>query len=65
MFDNFTPENTKIAVEMINRRFETESSGSINLETIRSYALTGVDYISVGGLTHSIKGLDMSFKAVK
>jgi nicotinate-nucleotide pyrophosphorylase (carboxylating) len=65
MFDNFTSENTQIAVEMVNHRFETESSGGINFDTIRSYALTGVDYISVGGLTHSVKGLDMSFKAIK
>ena len=63
MFDNFTPENTKIAVEMIGGKYETESSGGITLDTLRDYAECGVDYISVGALTHSVKGLDMSFKA--
>ncbi len=65
MLDNFTVNDTRRAVELIGGRFETESSGGITKETIRSYALTGVDYISVGALTHSIKSLDMSFKAVK
>jgi nicotinate-nucleotide pyrophosphorylase (carboxylating) len=65
MLDNFSPEETKIAVEMIGGRFETESSGGITLETIRSYAESGVDYISVGALTHHIKSLDMSLKAIK
>jgi nicotinate-nucleotide pyrophosphorylase (carboxylating) len=65
MLDNFSVENTKKAVEIINHRFETESSGNINLETIRSYAECGVDFISVGAITHSVKSLDMSFKAVK
>jgi nicotinate-nucleotide pyrophosphorylase (carboxylating) len=64
MLDNFSIENTKIAVSMINRRFETESSGGITLETIRDYAECGVDYISVGALTHHIKSLDMSLKAI-
>lgn len=63
MLDNFTPENTKKAVELINGRFETESSGGITFDTLRTYALCGVDFISVGALTHSVKGLDMSFKA--
>jgi len=63
MLDNFTPENTRKAVEMIGGRFETESSGGITLDTIRDYAECGVDYVSVGALTHSVKGLDMSFKA--
>ncbi|WP_321330859.1 carboxylating nicotinate-nucleotide diphosphorylase [uncultured Bacteroides sp.] len=63
MLDNFTPENTKKAVEMIGGRYETESSGGITFDTLRDYALCGVDYISVGALTHSVKGLDMSFKA--
>ena len=63
MFDNFTPENTKKAVEMIGGRYETESSGGITFDTLRDYAECGVDYISVGALTHSVKGLDMSFKA--
>ena len=63
MLDNFTPELTRQAVEMIGGRYETESSGGITLDTLRDYALCGVDYISVGALTHSVKGLDMSFKA--
>lgn len=63
MLDNFTVENTKKAVEIINHRFEVESSGGITFDTIRSYAECGVDFISVGALTHSVKGLDMSFKA--
>ncbi len=63
MFDNFTPEMTKKAVEMVNGRFETESSGGITFDTLREYAECGVDFISVGALTHSVKGLDMSFKA--
>lgn len=63
MLDNFTPENTKKAVELINGRLETESSGGITIDTLRDYAECGVDYISVGALTHSIKSLDMSFKA--
>ncbi len=64
MLDNFTPEDTKKAVEMIGGRYETESSGGITFNTLRDYAETGVDFISVGALTHSVKGLDMSFKAV-
>ncbi|MBE6289366.1 MAG: carboxylating nicotinate-nucleotide diphosphorylase [Bacteroidaceae bacterium] len=63
MFDNFTPEMTRKAVQMVNGRFETESSGGITFDTLRDYAECGVDYISVGALTHSVKGLDMSFKA--
>lgn len=63
MFDNFTPELTREAVALIDGRFETESSGGITFETIRSYAEAGVDFVSVGALTHSVKGLDMSFKA--
>ena len=63
MLDNFSVENTRKAVEMINGRFETESSGGLTFDTIRQYAECGVDYISVGALTHSVKGLDMSFKA--
>lgn len=63
MFDNFSVEDTKKAVEMISGKFETESSGGITEETIRRYAECGVDFISVGALTHSVKGLDMSFKA--
>ena len=65
MFDNFDTEKTRQAVEMVAGRYETESSGGITFDTLRDYALCGVDYISVGALTHSVKGLDMSFKAVK
>jgi len=64
MFDNFTPEDTKKAVELIDGRFETESSGMINLDTVTKYAASGVDYVSVGALTHQIKSLDMSLKAI-
>ena len=63
MLDNFTPANTKKAVEMIGGKYETESSGGITFDTLRDYAECGVDFISVGALTHSVKGLDMSFKA--
>lgn len=63
MLDNFTPADTVKAVEIINHRYETESSGGITFDTIRDYAECGVDFISVGALTHSVKGLDMSFKA--
>lgn len=63
MFDNFTPELTAEAVEIVAGRKETESSGGITLDTLRAYGEAGVDYISVGALTHSVKGLDMSFKA--
>ena len=65
MFDNFDTDKTRKAVEMVAGRFETESSGGITFDTLRDYALCGVDFISVGALTHSVKGLDMSFKAVK
>ncbi|MCM1517835.1 MAG: carboxylating nicotinate-nucleotide diphosphorylase [Pseudoflavonifractor sp.] len=63
MLDNFTPERTREAVKLINGRTEIESSGGITYDTLRDYAECGVDYISVGALTHSVKGLDMSFKA--
>ncbi len=63
MLDNFTPADTRKAVELIDHRFEVESSGGITYDTIRSYAEQGVDFISVGALTHSVKGLDLSFKA--
>ena len=72
MLDNFTPERTKAAVERIRkaepgfgRHIEIESSGGITIDTIRDYAICGVDFVSVGALTHSYKSLDMSFKAVK
>ncbi len=54
---------TKISVEMVAVRYETVSSGGITFDTLRDYAECGVDFISVGALTHSVKGLDMSFKA--
>lgn len=63
MLDNFSVADTCKAVEMVAGRFETESSGGITFDTIRDYAECGVDFISVGALTHSVKGLDMSFKA--
>lgn len=63
MFDNFTPSLTKEAVKLVSGSMETESSGGITLENLREYGEAGVDYISVGALTHSVKGLDMSFKA--
>ena len=63
MLDNFTPEDTGKAVRLIDHRYETESSGGITFDTIRQYAEQGVDFVSVGALTHSVKGLDMSFKA--
>lgn len=64
MLDNFSVEDTRKAVEIINHQTEVESSGGITIETIRNYAECGVDYISVGALTHSVKCLDLSFKAV-
>lgn len=64
MLDNFTVEDTCKAVDIVNGRVELESSGGITFETIRDYAVTGVDYVSVGALTHSVKSLDMSLKAI-
>ena len=63
MLDNFSVPDTRKAVKLIAGRVETESSGGITFDTIRDYAEQGVDFISVGALTHSVKGLDMSFKA--
>jgi nicotinate-nucleotide pyrophosphorylase (carboxylating) len=63
MLDNFSTADTKKAVDIIAGKYETESSGGITFDTIRDYAECGVDFISVGALTHSVKGLDMSFKA--
>ena len=65
MLDNFTPEDLKKAIKLVNNKYETEASGNISIENIREYAETGVDYISVGALTHQIRSLDMSLKAVK
>lgn len=64
MLDNFSPSDTREAVRRIGGRYETESSGGITFDTLRDYAECGVDYISVGALTHSIQSLDMSLKAV-
>ena len=64
MLDNFDIADTRRAVELIGDRYETESSGKITLENLRDYALCGVDYISVGALTHQIKSLDLSLKAI-
>ena len=63
MLDNFNLADTREAVQLINGRYETESSGGITLETIRDYAECGVDFISAGALTHHIRSLDMSLKA--
>ncbi|MEZ4739922.1 MAG: carboxylating nicotinate-nucleotide diphosphorylase [Flavobacteriales bacterium] len=64
MLDNFDPERMKEAVKLIGKRFETEASGGIDLSTARTYAETGVDFISVGALTHSVHSLDLSLKAM-
>ena len=63
MLDNFSPELTKEAVKIVGGKYEIESSGGITFDTIRDYAESGVDFVSVGALTHSVKGIDMSFKA--
>ncbi|MCK4406380.1 MAG: carboxylating nicotinate-nucleotide diphosphorylase [Bacteroidales bacterium] len=65
MLDNFSPEDLKKAVNIINGKYETEASGGITINNIRKYADSGVDFISVGALTHHIKSLDMSLKAIK
>ena len=65
MFDNFTPEDTIKAVKIVNHQCETESSGGITYDNMIPYAKAGVDFISFGALTHSVKGLDMSFKATE
>ena len=64
MLDNFAVNNMKEAVEAISGQFETEASGGINIDTVLNYAETGVDFISIGELTHSVNSLDLSFKAV-
>ena len=63
MLDNFTPERIRAVLPLISDEYETEASGGITEETIRSFAETGVDYISVGALTHHVDSLDMSLKA--
>ena len=64
MLDNFNLKDLKKAVDIINGQFETEASGGINLETVREYAKCGVDFISVGALTHSVHNMDLSLKAI-
>ena len=64
MFDNFTPERMKKAVEFVDKRYETEASGGINLANVREYAETGVDFISIGAITHSAPALDISMDIV-
>jgi nicotinate-nucleotide pyrophosphorylase (carboxylating) len=63
MLDNFQPPEVEEALKLINKKFETEASGGINLQNIEAYAKTGVDYISVGALIHQAKSLDLSLKA--
>ncbi len=65
MLDNFTPDQIREALKVINGTCETEASGGINESTVRSYAETGVDYVSMGALTHSVKSLDISLKAIE
>ena len=65
MLDNFSAELMAEAVVLINKKYETEASGGIKLNNVKAYALTGVDYISVGALTHSVSSLDLSLKAIK
>ena len=65
MLDNYSPDELRKAIVMIDGKFETEASGGITLDTIRAYGETGVDFISVGALTHSVKSLDLSLKAFK
>ena len=64
MLDNFTPQQIREALAIIDGQFETEASGGINLDTIEAYAATGVDYVSVGGLIHQAKSVDLSLKAL-
>ena len=65
MLDNFSPGELKKAVDLVDHRFETEASGGITIDNIRQYAETGVDFISVGALTHQIKSLDLSLKTIE
>ena len=64
MLDNFTPGDLRDAIVLINRQFETEASGGINIANVRKYAESGVDFISIGAITHNFRSLDMSLKAV-
>jgi nicotinate-nucleotide pyrophosphorylase (carboxylating) len=65
MFDNFSPEQIIDSLKITNGKFETEASGGINLDTIESYAATGVDFISVGAIIHHAVSMDLSLKAIK
>jgi nicotinate-nucleotide pyrophosphorylase (carboxylating) len=65
MLDNFTPNDLHDAIRLIKGEFETEASGGINFSNVRKYAETGVDFISIGSVTHNFRSLDMSLKAVK
>jgi len=65
MLDNFAPSDIKEALKIINKEFETEASGGINLDNILEYADTGVDFVSVGALIHQARSLDLSLKAAK
>jgi nicotinate-nucleotide pyrophosphorylase (carboxylating) len=62
MLDNFTPDQIREALKIINKQVTTEASGGITIANLREYADTGVDYISIGALTHSVKSLDLSLK---
>jgi nicotinate-nucleotide pyrophosphorylase (carboxylating) len=64
MLDNFSPLLLREALDMIQKKMETEASGGINLDNIRDYAATGVDYISIGALIHQAQSLDLSLKAI-
>ena len=64
LLDNFTPDLMKEAVLLIDSRVESEASGMIRLENIKEYAKTGVDFVSIGALTHNVKSLDLSLKAI-
>ena len=65
MLDNFLIDEMKIAVQMINNKFEVEASGKVNLQTVKEIAETGVDFISIGALTHSVKALDISLEIIE
>ena len=64
MLDNFSPAHITQAMKIIDKKFETEASGGINLDNIQGYAETGIDYVSVGGLIHQAKSIDLSLKAI-
>lgn len=64
MFDNFSPDEIRVALKLVDGKAETEASGGITMATVRSYAETGVDFVSMGALTHSVKSLDLSLKAL-